>query len=188
MSFYRLSDGSTPEGSEKANMENFVLIPEGTIANAKILLAELADADPMNGSDDRYVVEYELLDGEFKGNKVRQNIKAFDKDPKKKDKAIDMLVRIMKLCRFSPPHADAPTSSDLLALKQMKIQIKIGQWDMNGNSGNFVRGVYYFNECEVQTGIFVEPKTKPPLPASQGHGAPLPGDTSGGFIDDNLPF
>jgi hypothetical protein len=154
MSFYTPKSDMTIDGSdENSNVKNFEKIPEGTKATAKITKAELIEKE--DGAK-YYQIEYELTGGEFTGFNVRQNIKAFDADPRKRDRGVNQIVRIFKLCDYKPSHSLAPTTDDLQPLVKKYVGLVIGQWWQGEKGGNFIRETHTAQGFECKTGVFKE--------------------------------
>ncbi len=132
MTFWNGADGS----AEKSHAGSFKLIPDGTKAPAMIKSFEL---DEREGYDPVYTVQWKLVDGEFKNQEVRQKIAVFEKDEKKRTRALNMLMRLYKLLQIAPP-LDAPTSAQLLEFKGKILGIKIMEWSMSRPDGTIAEG------------------------------------------------
>lgn len=89
MSFWNLSDGQQAQQQETFDMGGGDIepIPAGTQLKA---FAEEAKWEEHNG-ERKIKIKWDVIEGEYKGRKVFQNIKVCDADSKKRDKAIKML-------------------------------------------------------------------------------------------------
>lgn len=130
------------EVSNESSMEA-TLIPDNTTARAVIEKAEWKQ-DFNDPSIWKLSIQWSILEGEFKDYKVFQNLKIEDSDPSKRQKAMKMLGAIA-----SNSNGGAllniqarPTDQDFQrCLVGGVMYIKIMQWEMNGNSGNWVAAV-----------------------------------------------
>lgn len=133
------SEGRTIDGSaENSHVAFFPNIPDGTTAPAIIKSAEMKE---FNGTE-FFSVTYKLVDGEFKNREVRQKLKCFDDDLKKRDRAKNMLMRLFKLSNEKLHHKNMPTDKDLLPLQGKVLGIKIQEWFDDNKEGNYVSEVH----------------------------------------------
>jgi hypothetical protein len=139
MSFWQSQSGTPIDGSVE-NSFAYVkkIIPDNTSAIVSIKEVVLKNIQ----GDEFYQAIYKIIDGEFKGFEVRHNIKCFDKDKKKRDREVNMLLRLYKLCKKNYPTEHAPSDEELLQLKGAIIGIKIQEWFFNGNEGNWVSEIH----------------------------------------------
>lgn len=128
------------ESTETAEMGggSFEPIPEGTQVLAAIEEIEWSDYNGETYISAKWAV---LRPDNYKNRKVFQKIKVFEKDSKKAEKAKRMLAAIDKNASGGKLMAlgSQPTDTDMmrhLAGKQMIL--KLGVWEMNGKSGNWV--------------------------------------------------
>jgi len=118
---------------------NFEPIPEGTQV---VALANEAKWDEYEGT--YYIsIAWEILQGEFKNRKIFQKLRVRDDDQKKREKAIKMLAAIDKnagglLMRQSVEPSDESLAQALL---NKPMALRLGLWDMNGKTGNYVQAV-----------------------------------------------
>ena len=177
MSFWSLSDGSTPETTNTMDMGggDFKVIPDNTSVTAII---EDAKWDEYEG--DRFIkLTWQIIAGEYKGQKIFHKVKVEDTDPKKRDRQIKMLIAIDanaggKLAQLGRE----PTDDDLvmhLSNKPMAIVLMI--WDMNGKTGNWVSKVGP-----------VSGKAAPAQTPAQTAPAPKTKAPSEDDFDDDIPF
>jgi len=139
MSFWSLSDGSTPKGdAESSHVGSFAQIPDGTQAPAIIKDFILDQTD--KGS--WYKISWQIVEGDFKGRVVFQKIKCFEPKKETADRALNMLKRIYDLTQHKPTHGDAPSTSDLMPMKGKVLGIKISEWSMSQADGSFSQGNY----------------------------------------------
>ena len=188
MSFYQSLTGKPIDGlPENTFAAVFELIPNGTQVPAMIKSFELKQPAEF---DAHYQVVWKIVDGEFKGREVRQSIKAFDGNPDKKDRALNMMVRLFKLCEYMPSHQNAPTNQDLFPCLNKVFGIKIQEWSMvrpdgSVSEGNWVSEVHKADgEFATVTGIKV---VKP----SKNLGVESALTRNNGtrtMLDDDLPF
>ena len=144
MSFWTSKSGMPINGSDEYCFTGgFAAIPDGTQAQAMIKSFELKESQDYAP---RYSIRWKLMDGKFKGREVNQNIYAFERDAEKADKALNMMMRIYKLCGYVPKHEDAPTNNDLMPMQgkvcSIKISLYVGKKD----------GKEYNNVVEVHAG------------------------------------
>jgi hypothetical protein len=139
MSFWKSKTGGVIDGSvEHSHAVFFPIIPDGTTATASIKQVELKN---FNG-ESFYQVTYKLIDGDFKGREVRQKIKCFNPDDKKRDRAVNMLMRLFNICGLTPTHLEAPKPDDFIPMAGKIVGIKIQEWADDGKEGNYVSEIY----------------------------------------------
>lgn len=141
MSFFKLSTGQTAQsdGNFDAGGGNLEPIPEGTKVRTIITEAKWAEYQ-----GDRYIsLRHDVADGEFKKRVVFQKLRVLDDDPKKADKAKMMLAAIDANCGDKLSKLDdEPSDIDLMkALCNKPIVCRVGVWEMNDKSGNWVQAV-----------------------------------------------
>lgn len=155
MSFWNQADGS----ADRAHTQSFRIIPEGTKAPAMIKSFVL---DETPGFAPAYMVQWKLVDGDYKNQEVRQKIAAFDKDEKKKNRALNMLMRLYKLLSITPP-LDAPTNAQLLEFSGKICGIVIREWsgikdDGKPIEGNWISEVHLADaNFKIESGVKAEP-------------------------------
>lgn len=153
MSFWSSFSGDIIDGSEeRSHSKGFELIPNNTTASSIIKKSELLKIQDSN--DKFYQITYQLIDGDFKGSFVQQKIKCFDHDDKKRDRNLNMLFRLFKLCNYKPDHNSEPNNDDLINLNGNHIGIKIREWEYDGKQGNWVSEIHAVDDNFVsKTGI-----------------------------------
>lgn len=185
MSFWKLSTGQSPSGSEEASFTgSFKIIPDGTTARATIKDFILEE----NGDSALYKVIYKIIEGEFSNREVVQKIKCFDAKQTIADRALNMLKRIHDLSNIKPAHANAPANEDLVLFKGKVLGIKINEWSMikddgSISEGNYVSEIHSPTEYECATGI----KLDTPKPMIQS-ALSLHNKTKQVDLADDIPF
>lgn len=139
MTFWQSQSGAPIDGTaEHSHVSTFKIIPANTVAPVSIKGVELKS---YNG-EEFYQATYKIIDGDFKGYEVRHKIKCFDSDLKKRDREVNMLLRLFTVCEKKPPHDKAPEGDDFLPLKGCMLGIKIQEWFMDGKEGNWVSEIH----------------------------------------------
>jgi hypothetical protein len=122
MSFWTNSTGKqvTSDGTYETN--NFEVLPNNTIARARIDECGLKEWE---GS--KYLsIRWHILGGEFDGRKIFQSLSVYDADPKNRDKAINMLAAIDANSGGKLPKDREPTDEDyMLCLMNRIMLIKV---------------------------------------------------------------
>ena len=175
MSFFRLSTGQTAQsdGNFESGGGNLEPIPEGTKLRTIITEAKWAEYQ-----GDRYInLRHDVADGEFKKRVIFQKLRVEDADVKKRDKALMMLAAIDANCGGKLSQLDGePSDVDLLkALANKPLLCKVGVWDMDGKTGNWIMA--------VQSAAGSKPAASKP-PAAAKKQEPVATDAE----DDVIPF
>lgn len=140
MSFFKLSTGQTAQSD--GNFEiggSSELIPEGTKVRACI-----TEAGWKEYQGARYInLRWDVVDGEFKKRVIFHKIRVEEDDPKKRDRALMMLAAIDANCGGKLAQIDGePSDMDLTkALANKPVVIRLGVWEKEGKSGNWVQAV-----------------------------------------------
>ena len=143
LGFWESKSGMVIDGSDENSFSSsFRIIPDGTTAIAKIHRFELVD----RFETPFHQVTWRITEGQFKGQQVRQKLATFDDKPEKQDRALNMMMRLYKIAKQSPKHSGTPTNNDLKALENTIAGIKIQEWAMEGQEGNWVSEVHMLNE------------------------------------------
>lgn len=169
MSFYTAPNGHKITGdADKAFINSFSVIPEGTRATAKIKAFEVINKEATQyGAAQKYIqVTYKLLAGDYTHREVTQKIKCYNGTDEQIERNLNMLVLIMKLCKFAPTHDKEPSAHELASMNGNVVGIVIGEWSMPKNDGglmegNFVREVHPSEGFINETGVKAEPKPMP---------------------------
>ena len=91
-----------------------------------------------------------------------QKIRAFDSDPKKRHKALNMMKYLFNLYQLALSHGNEPTDDDLKVFVGKHAGIKIQEWSMPKNDGpgfmegNFVSEVHTAANFQCVTGVKAE--------------------------------
>lgn len=154
MSFWNSDLGELTGTADHAFARQIRIIPDGTTALAKILKFTNED----NNGKQYFNIEWELLSGDFKNQRVYQKIHAFDADPKKRHRALNMLMYVYKLFNLKPASSHAPTDQDLLVFTGKTAGIKIQETapNENGKQYNWVSEVHPPENFVSETGIKLE--------------------------------
>lgn len=181
MSWYNLSSGATPTGSEAASFaSNFLQIPDNTTANAKIKSFEPKEFDGQKS----FQIVWTLIDGEYKGAMAKQSITPYAQDAVKADRAKEMFVRLYNLCQLKPKHFNEPTKEDLAAFNGKTCSIKIGNGIIQGVERTWVREVHEANKLPIETG-HTPVTTRLPIDSA---GSRNPRNTKPDDLSDDVPF
>jgi hypothetical protein len=151
MSFWKSEIGEITGNENEAFSKSFKTIPDSTKASAKI--ASLTNQEYQGR---KYLqVDWELMDGDFRGRKVSQKLKVFDEDAKAKHRALNMLKLMYDLFSLKPKNNEPPTDADLLVFCGKKAGIKIQETDPNeeGKQYNWVSEVHKQEGFIAETGI-----------------------------------
>lgn len=140
MSFFNLSDNSTLDTSGSfSSQEEIKPIPAKTKVKAAI---EEVKWDEYEG--DEYInITWSVLDGEYKNRKIFQKVRVKDNDPKKRDKAIRMLVAIDSNAKGGlVALGREPMEHELQsALMHKPMCIMLQVWKIDDKEGNWVSAV-----------------------------------------------
>lgn len=155
MSFWSSPLGEISGTSEEAFAKSISIIPDGTTARAII-----SDFDSNSFNGQKYLqIDWLLVDGDYEGQHVFQKIHVFDRDPKKRHRALNMLLLIYKLFNCVPDDDGEPTPRFLAQFKNKKAGIKIQQTEPNekGKSYNWVSEVHALTpQFVTKTGVKIE--------------------------------
>lgn len=194
MSFWKSSLGEITGSQSDAFARQFVQIPDGTTALARIM--EFKNAENQHG--ERFLeITWMLTDGDFKGQQVSHKIKVFgggrfDNNPEKtRHRALNMLKLIYNLFNVKPAHANEPTDADLSVFTNKVAGIRIRETEPNdeGRQYNWVAEVHDAKGFKSETGtaLVVEHKqvAKPnsDLDSAFSRNAGVPD-----IGDDDIPF
>ncbi len=149
MSFWQLSSGERPTGSDSASFaSSYGHVPDGTQGNA--IITNFIESD---FNEERiYQVTWKFIEGEFANVMLKQTISPFSADVKKADRSKNMFVRLYQLADLMPSHANAPSDADLLPFIGLKCSIKAGNSIIEGKEKTWVREVHVADKLEVKTG------------------------------------
>jgi len=147
-------------------------LPENTVVLAAL---ESVGYDTYEG-DTTIKCTWVVLKGEYQNRKVFQKIRSEDSDSSKREKALKMLAAIDHNCGGKLVAAGTkPTDLSLQsALANKPMFLKLGLWEMNGKTGNWVKAV--------------APAKKQTDAAAQQVRRQSPAAVADGFDGDDIPF
>lgn len=156
MNFWQSELGEVSGKSEDAFTKSFSIIPDGTLALARIDKFVNVENNGLKFLN----IEWHLVEGEYKGAKVNQKLKVLDADHRDKDpaktrhRALNMFKLLYQLFKMQPKHADAPTDADLSLFDGKKAGIKIQETNPNeeGKVYNYVSEVHSEIGFKSETG------------------------------------
>lgn len=196
--FWKSRTGGKITGEEdKAFLSDFSIIPEGTKAVALIKKFCRVDKDATQWQPAETFIEitYKLIEGDYKGREVKQKIKCYEGKDTQIDRALNMLMLVMKLCDFKPTHGGEPTAEELASMQGKILGIVIGEWlivkdDGKNLEGNNVKEVYTSEGFECETGVKAPP---PPVTYSEPESAfsrdkERRADVTDDLFGDDIPF
>lgn len=139
--------------ADHAFVKSFTVIPDNTTAVAEIKSIAI---DEFNG-EKAYEFTWKIIDGDFKGQQVRQKIKCWQTDEAKLKRAKSMLLLLMTMFELKFARDDHPNEFDLMPLHGKIGGIKIGyimSQKQDGSVGeyNFVREIHPAAGFECKTG------------------------------------
>lgn len=159
MSFWESELGDVTGKAEDAFAKQFMQIPDGTKALAKI---ESFTNQEYKDSGFKYLnIEWVLQDGDFRGQKVQQKLKVYggdqyDKDPTKtRHRALNMLKLLYQLFNIQPRDGNPPTDQDLASFYGKIAGLKIRETEPNdkGRQYNWVAEVHSSQGFKSETGV-----------------------------------
>jgi len=155
--------------AEEAFLGDFTLIPDNTVADAMIKKFVIVEKhnDYTQITDKYFEITWKLVSGDFKNREVSQKIKAFAGKPEAIDRALNMLMLVMKLCDYKPSHTNAPVDAELAEMNGKILTIKVREWHMpkaDGSmmDGNHVTEVHPCGALPTETGTLLPPQTRTP--------------------------
>lgn len=158
MSFWESELGDVTGKAEDAFAKSFMQIPDGTKALAKI--ASFTNQEYKDSGFKYLNIEWELQDGDFRGQKVQQKLKVYGGDQYDKDsaktrhRALNMLKLLYQLFNIKPKHTNPPTDQDLASFSGKIAGIKIRETEPNdkGKQYNWVAEVHASQGFKSETG------------------------------------
>jgi len=192
MSFWESELGDVTGKAEDAFAKQYTQIPDGTKALAKI---ESFTNQVYKDSGFKYLnIEWTLMDGDFKGQKVQQKLKVyggdkFDKDPAKtRHRALNMLKLLYGLFNVKATNAN-PTDQDLASFlgKIAGLKIRETEPNENGRSYNWVAEVHPSQGFKAETGAGL-PVVAYTSVSSHPTSRMASNDTPPPIDDSDLPF
>lgn len=161
MSFYKTSTGKVATGAlADAMTPTFGLIPNNTVALASL---ESIQFDKYQDNPEFINIKWLIKEGKYAGFMVRHKLDVNSTSTEKRDRALNMLVRLFKICEVTPQNPEAaPTQVDFDKCKSKELGIRILQWQSvdqytgEVKDGNWVSMIYPLSEYEYQEGKFLE--------------------------------
>lgn len=141
MSFFKKSTGEVAQPIQTFDQSAPELIPDNTTLHC---VAKEAKINISTEYGDSLQVQWQCLaPAQYKDRVVFQTVKIFDKDAKKRDKAIDMFAAIDTNATGGKLLASGlePTDMALTAWQGKQMLIKVMLWEMDGRKGNWVAAV-----------------------------------------------
>lgn len=167
-SFWVSGSGRKITGAaEEAFLGDFTLIPDGTVADAMIKKFVIVEKnnDYTQTTDKYFEITWKLVSGDFRNREVLQKIKAFAGKPEAIDRALNMLMLVMKLCDYKPSHNNAPVDAELAEMNGKTLTIKIREWHMAKSDGSMMDGnhvteVHVCGDVPTETGTLLPPQPR----------------------------
>lgn len=194
MSFWNSGTGNDISGTpEMAFLKEFSVIPNNTMALARIVSFDKVEKQTLyaDGPEKYLSILWKIEKGDYRGREITQKIKCFTGKPEQIDRALNMLMLIMKLCDHKQMHYNEPSSDELQKMNGKVLGIKIREWSMpkadgSGISeGNFVSEVHPIEGFIAEVGIKLEPIVSFPVDSALSRNSD---SKSGPSIEDELPF
>lgn len=185
MSFFTTYTGenaaATATGEFSAGGGDFALIPKDTRVLAMCDEAKISEYRGQSYINLKWSIAQPK---EYKGRVIFQKIKCWEADSNKRDKALRMLAAIDanaggKLAASGAEPTDLSLQTSLTAKPMV---LKLGVWDIDGKTGNWVQEVSKHRP---------KPGTAAPAPAPKPQPAPKPApvaQSTGVDMDDDIPF
>lgn len=185
MSFFTTSTGenaaATATGEFSAGGGDFAPIPKDTRVLAMCDEAKISEYQGQSYINLKWSIAQPK---EYKGRVIFQKIKCWEADSNKRDKALRMLAAIDanaggKLAASGAEPTDLSLQTSLTAKPMV---LKLGVWDIDGKTGNWVQEVSKHQP---------KPGTAAPAPAPKPQPAPKPApvaQSTGVDMYDDIPF
>lgn len=185
MSFFTTSTGenaaATATGEFSAGGGDFAPIPKDTRVLAMCDEAKISEFQGQSYINLKWSIAQPK---EYKGRVIFQKIKCWEADASKRDKALRMLAAIDanaggKLAASGAEPTDLSLQTSLTAKPMV---LKLGVWDIEGKTGNWVQEVSKHQP---------KPGTAAPAPSPKPQPAPKPAaipQSTGVDMDDDIPF
>ena len=194
MSFFTLSDGTQAtsiNGKTEEVATGFENIPAGSIVIGK---ANEAKWDNYNGVD-TIKIKWQIVGKEYTGRILFQKLAVEDLDPKKRDRAINMLMAIDFNAQKTLAQSTAkPTNESLASFIGKPMGLFLDEWEMKNEAGEVKTGNWINMISDVQTAgkILQErggnPKAKPKAPVQQAMQQTAPATSPTVAVSDEIPF
>ena len=187
MSFFTTSTGenaaATATGEFSAGGGDFAPIPKDTRVLAMCDEAKISEYQGQSYINLKWSIAQPK---EYKGRVIFQKIKCWEADSNKRDKSLRMLAAIDanaggKLAASGAEPTDLSLQTSLTAKPMV---LKLGVWDIDGKTGNWVQEV---SKHQPKPGT----AAPAPAPAPKPQPAPKPApvaQSTGVDMDDDIPF
>lgn len=154
MSFWQSRTGREITGDEQSSfVGNFRAIPDNTVVTA--IIKNFSMQTSQIGEMYHQIV-WTLVDGDFAGAEVKQSLNTQQQNDAKAQRALNMFMRVLKLCNVTLAHNDTPNDGDLAPCKGKILCIKIGNTVIEGRDITYVKEVHKEGALATITG-----ETKP---------------------------
>ena len=152
--FWNSTIGPVDGKIENAFVADFsAIIPNNTKAVASIKKFDLIDSK----YGKFYQIIWEIVSEDFNGAEVKQKIKAFEADEKKKFRALNMLKLIFNLCNVPITDKDYPQMPKLLQFLGKRCGLKVREVFLdNGRRANWISEVHPQEDFKCEVGKAIE--------------------------------
>ncbi len=158
--FWNSELGQITGDAKEAFTPDFGVIPDNTKAIA--MISKFCNIDAY---DKKYLlVEWQIMDGDFKGRKVNQKLWVYEEDTKKRHRALNMFRLLYNMFQVRATEG-APTDIDLLPFANKQAGILIREWEAEkrDGSGEMMQG-NWVSEVHPSTGFKSETGKSAPKP------------------------
>jgi hypothetical protein len=172
-SFWATSNGEKATG--EVTESNFDPLPKAWYKS----MFESASIDEYEGEKKVKFKARVVGEGFGKNRVLFLNLKCWDEDEKKRDRAIQLLVKIFNILGVKLPKAE-PDDADLSELVDKPLDLLLDVWDWEGKSGNWLVNAEAKGVKAGSEPAKVAPKKPGAVPTKRE-----PGDDD---MDDDIPF
>ena len=190
--FWESELGSVSGTAEDAYAKTFRQIPDGTLALAKIAKYSIDEYNKVR----YFKIDWELTDGDFRGQHVFQKIKAIDADQNDKDpaktrhRALNMMKLLYNMYDMKPVSAGMPDDRELARFHSKIAGIKIQLTEPNdqGKQYNWVSEIHPSTGFESETGVKTEVTYTPSLDSAFSRDKARRDAAAKDELDSDVPF
>jgi hypothetical protein len=168
-SFWTVSTGGAATGEVAEN--NFDPLPKGDYP-AMLEEATVKEWEGVQSIN----LKARVIDGPGKNRVLFLGLKCWDADSKKRDRAINLLVKLFQITKAQMP-AGEPDDAALSKITNKPISLKLDVWEIDGKSGNWL-----VNASEVGAVVGKAAPAKTAAPAKK------PAASNPGDFEDDIPF
>lgn len=129
-------DGISGKSEEAFSKEIVDVLPNGTLATAKIIKA----TNESGSFGDNIQIQWELVSGEFTGRHLFQKLFIYDQKPERQLKARNMLKYLLDLFQVTVTPDAPPSDHELIRLVGKVAGLKIMEWQMERDNGAIAHG------------------------------------------------